>query len=377
MTTSDRHATLHVGIDGRAFASPAAGVRRYARGLTRALAALPDLRVTVIGGGAGEGVPGGLPDGVEQVGEAWHPPGNPGWVLVGLPRSAARARVDVLHTLAYTAPFLAPMPVAVSIHDVSYARHPEWYPHERDALRRAYYRISAQRADAVIAPSHFSASEIQAAYGLGPDRVTVVPLAVEAMFAGSGPDGDADADAPLPGGIREPFALHVGEIHARRNPDVVLRALTTIEQRGGPAVPLVLAGVDRGEIAALTSQAPGRVVALGRVDDAVLARLYRRAALLVYPSRYEGFGFPIIEAMAAGLPVVASNAASLPEVAGDAALLVDPEDADGWADAVTRILHDATLRDDLVARGKARAAGFTWGRTARLTADVYRRLVRA
>lgn len=367
MSTPDRRSPLHVGIDGRAFSSPAAGIRRYARGLTRALAALPDIRVTLLGG-SGDGVPGE----VARVDEAWHPPGNPGWVLMGLPRSAARARVDVLHALAYTAPFLAAMPVVVTVHDVSYARHPEWYPHERDAFRRAYYRISAQRANALITPSHFSASEIHAAYGIGLDRVAVVPMAVETTFADAG-DG---AEVPLPDGLLDPFALHVGDIHARRSPDVVLRALAAIERRGGPAVPLVLAGVDRGEVTALASLAPGRVFALGRVDEAVLTTLYRRAALLVYPSRYEGFGFPIIEAMAAGLPVVASNAASLPEVAGDAALLVDPEDADGWADAVTRLLHDAALRADLVTRGKARAAEFTWARTARLTADVYRRLVR-
>jgi len=289
-----------------------------------------------------------------------------------LPRSSSRAGVDVLHALSYTAPFHAAMPVVVTVHDVSYARHPEWYPHERDAIRRFYYRFSAQRADAVITPSHFSASEIQAAYGIGADRVSVVPMAVEP----TGPEA-GDAEAPLPDGVLEPFALHVGDIHARRSPDVVLRALARVAERGGPALPLVLAGVDRGEVAALSSQAPGRVVALGTVDEGVLATLYRSATLLVYPSRYEGFGFPLIEAMAAGLPVVASNAASLPEVAGDAALLVDPEDMDGWADAVTRLLHDAALRNDLIVRGRVRAAEFTWGRTARLTADVYRRLVRA
>jgi len=368
LSTPVRSSLLHVGIDGRAFSSPAAGIRRYARGLTGALMALPDLRITVLGGG-----PEGVPPGVRQTGEAWHPPGNPGWSLLGLPRSAARAGVDVLHALAYTAPFWARMPVVVTIHDVSYARHPEWYPHQRDPFRRAYYRLSAQRADAVITPSHFSASEIQAAYGIGAERVAVVPMAVEPAFMEAA-DG---VGAPLPAGVPEPFALHVGDIHARRSPDVVLRALAAIEQRGGPSLPLVLAGVDRGEVEALSSQVPGRVFALGTVDEGVLATLYRRAALLVYPSRYEGFGFPLIEAMAAGLPVVASNAASLPEVAGDAALLVDPEDMDGWADAITRLLHDPTLRDDLIARGRTRAAGFNWGRTARLTADVYRRLVRA
>jgi glycosyltransferase involved in cell wall biosynthesis len=365
LSPRDGRSALHVGIDGRAFASPAAGIRRYAGGLTRALLALPDIRVTVIGGERGD-----APDGAGQVDEAWHPPSNPGWVLVGLPRSAARAGIDVLHSLAYTAPFAARMPVAVTVHDVSYARHPEWYPHERDPIRRAYYRISATRADAVITPSHFSASEIQAAYGIAADRIAVVPMAFDAAIAAAG-------EVPLPAGLREPFALHVGDIHTRRSPAVVVRALEAVERRGGPRLPLVLAGVDRGEVAVLSAEAQGRVVALGTVDEPLLATLYRRATLLAYPSRYEGFGLPLIEAMSAGLPVVASNVTSLPEVAGDAALLVDPEDADAWAGAVTRLLHDAALRDGLIARGRARAGEFTWARTARLTADVYRRLVRA
>ena len=356
---------LHVGIDGRAFTSPAGGVRRYARGLTAALTTLDGVRVTVIGGD-----PAAMPPGTVVQPEALHPPGNPGWVLVGLPRSAARAGVDVLHTLAYTAPFHAAMPVVVSVHDVSYARHPEWYPHQRDWVRRAYYRLSARRADAVVAPSHFSASEIEAAYGLTGDRVSVVPLGVEAAFGA--PRGQ---DEPLPAGVREPFALHVGDVHARRNPDVVLRALASLDGRGAPPVQLVLAGVDRGEVEALGAEASaGRVVGLGPVSESMLLTLYRRAFVLVYPSRYEGFGFPLIEAMASGLPVIASRAASIPEVAGDAALLVDPEDAGAWADGLVRLLADDAFRADLVSRGRERAALFTWERTARLTLGVYLRV---
>ncbi len=364
MTTPQAEA-LHVGIDGRAFTSPAAGVRRYARGLTTALATLTDVRVTVIGGD-----PATMPPGIAVQAEALHPPGNPGWVLVGLPRSAARAGVEVLHTLAYTAPFHAAMPVVVSVHDVSYARHPEWYPHQRDWVRRAYYRLSARRADAVVAPSHFSASEIEAAYGLTGDRVSVVPLGVEAAFGA--PRGE---DEPLPAGVREPFALHVGDVHARRNPGVVLRALASLNRRGAPPVQLVLAGVDRGEVEGLAAAAEtGRVVGLGSVSEATLLTLYRRAFVLVYPSRYEGFGCPLIEAMASGLPVMASRAASIPEVAGDAALLVDPEDAGAWADGLVRLLADDAFRAELVSRGRERAALCTWERTARLTRDVYRRV---
>lgn len=367
MSTSGSASLLRVGIDGRAFTSPAAGIRRYAQGLTASLVSLPDVAVTIVGGHAGT-----VPSGAAHEPEAWHPPGNPGWVLVGLPRTARRARVDILHALAYTAPFRAAMPVVLTVHDVSYARHPEWYPHERDHLRRLYYRLSAQRAAVVITPSQFSGSEIQAAYGLTAARIAVVPMGVEKTFAQVNPSHDA----LLPNGVREPFALHVGDVHARRNPDVVLRALAALERRGGPAIPLVLAGVDRGEVAALSSLAPGRVVALGAVSEPVLQALYRRAFVLVYPSRYEGFGFPLIEAMAAGLPVVASRAASLPEVAGDAALLVEPEDVDAWAGALTRLMAEPELREGMIARGRARAEQFTWERTARLTVDVYRSLVR-
>lgn len=359
---------LHAGIDGRAFSSPAAGIRRYARGLTAALRALPGVRVTIIGGD-----PAAVPPGMTLQPEVPHPPGNPGWVLVGLPRSAARAGVDVLHALAYTAPFHAAMPVVVTVHDVSYARHPEWYPHQRDWVRRAYYRLSAQRADAVVTPSNFSASEIQAAYGLTADRVSVVPMGVEPTF-GLDPGGHE----ALPAGVREPFLLHVGDVHARRNPDVVLRALARLDRRGEPPVQLVLAGVDRGEVEALGPEASaGRVVGLGTVSEVTLLTLYRRAVALVYPSRYEGFGFPLIEAMAAGLPVIASRAASIPEVVGDAALLVDPEDEGAWADGLLRLRADAAFRTELASRGRDRAALFTWERTARLTLDVYRRVAGA
>ena len=132
---------LRIGIDGRAFASPAAGVRRYLEGLVPALLDFADApEVVALGGEAG------IPSGLARVEAPAHPATNAGWTLVGLPRAAAKAAVDLIHAPAYTAPFWAPVPVVLTIHDVSYARHPEWYPYRRDWARRAFYRRSARGA---------------------------------------------------------------------------------------------------------------------------------------------------------------------------------------------------------------------------------------
>lgn len=293
---------------------------------------------------------------------------------MGLPRTAARARVDVLHAPAYTAPFVAPVPVVLTIHDVSYERNPEWYPYRRDWIRRAFYRRSARSAAHILTDSQFSSAEIQAVYGIDRRRITVAPLGVSPTFASA----DATLPCELPSEIGIPFVLHVGDVHERRNLIVAVDAVLEARRRFGalPALSLVLAGVDRGAGDALCAiareaGAPEAVVRLGRVDEDLLHSLYRCATALVYPSRYEGFGFPVIEAMAAGTPVIASRAASIPELAGDAAILLDPDDQDGWTEAIVKVVNDEHARAHMRAAGLARATLFTWERTARITRDVY------
>jgi alpha-1,3-rhamnosyl/mannosyltransferase len=360
---------LRIGIDGRAFTSAAGGVRRYTEGLAGALAALGEpLDLVSLGGRDGGAIPGGI----THVPEPSHPPTNLGWTLVGLPRAAARAGVDLIHAPAYTAPFWAGVPVVLTIHDVSYARHPEWYPYRRDWARRAFYRRSARAASHVITDSDFSAREIHAAYGIAPSKITVVPLGVAPAFA---EEGASD----LPAGVTEPYVLHVGDLHERRNLPVVVDAVLAARRHFGAAaaLSLVLAGIDRGVAGALCAiareaDAPDAVVVLGQVSEERLRALYRGATALVYPSLYEGFGLPVLEAMASGTPIIASRAASIPEVAGDAGLLLDPLDVGAWTNAIVTVANDERMRERMRAAGRARAASFTWDRTARATLAVYR-----
>jgi len=358
---------MRLAIDGRAFSSPAGGVRRYVSELVRALLALepaPDIVV------CGAGVDAIVPDGTDRVEAAWSPPSNAGWAAVGLPLTLRRARFDVFHAPAYTAPLWGARPLVVTLHDVSYARHPEWYPHANDPMRRAFYRASARRANRVITDSSFSRREIEAAYGLRADRIDVVPLAASAIFT-------ASPDVP-----REPFVLHVGDLHTRRNLPMLLDAVIDLRrsQPGAAGCRLVLAGTDRGLLAPLTAAAakagaPDALEYAGTPSDEALRDLYRRASVFAYPSRYEGFGLPVLEAMACGAPVVATSAGAVPEVTGDAAPCIDPDDARAWRDALVALITSPARRAMASDASVRRAAVFSWAETARLTRDTYARVV--
>jgi len=263
----------------------------------------------------------------------------------------------------------------VTIHDISFALHPELFtPAERLVFSRLI-PASARRAGAVITDSEHSRRDIIGRWGLSPSKVVVIPLAPASSFRPMDRDGAAER-LRARFGLPERFILNAGRLQPRKNLGRLVRAYGRARKEGGVAIPLVIAGRKKYKYEdvekAISSTGLGESVIMpGPVPDEDLPALYSAAEVFVFPSLYEGFGLPPLEAMACGTPVVASNAASLPEVLGDAALLFDPLDEEAMTGAMVRALTDPDLRESLRARGLARASQFTWERTARETLNVY------
>ena len=385
-----------IGIDVGTLVFPAGGVRRYVRELLNALpeaaqATNAPVDFVAVGTPAGSDLPASLTKGPGIA----NLPTNLARAVVSLPWAVGRAALDLFHAPAYTSPLVGTTPVVVTIHDVSYARRPEFYAHPAGHMRQWFYRRSALRAARIITDSVFSQREITAAYDVPASRIAVVPLGVGAPFTAGGerdpgpdpstrPNEAASLRASGPGlrteGVRQPYFLHVGDLHPRRNVEMAARAVVEISRgraaAGGAPVQLVCAGTDSGSAAAVRAVfngagLPGAVCLTGAVSENELLALYRGASAFVYPSRYEGFGLPVLEAMACGIPVVALRAGSVPEVLGDAGILVDEGDDRGFIEALTSLLARRDLAVDLAERGAARARAFTWARTARETMAVY------
>jgi glycosyltransferase involved in cell wall biosynthesis len=297
---------------------------------------------------------------------------------IGVPRAAAQLRADLLHVPYFAPPLWAPMPVVATVLDIIPLLLPE-YRGGRGV--RAYMRLvarGARRADHVIAISDDSRGDIIRWLGCAPEQVSTIPLAAGPQYR---PLDRAQAAAQVAEryGLRAPFVYYVGGLDARKNVATLVRAWQRLRQAGGPQATLAIAGRALGTDARLFPDIDALIAELGLADS--IRRidvprednplLYNAATAFAYPSRYEGFGMPPLEAMACGTPTVVAAASSLPEVVADAALLAAPDDVSAWAGALWRLLADAALRDELRARGFARAAQFSYDRVARATVAVY------
>jgi glycosyltransferase involved in cell wall biosynthesis len=369
---------MRVGIDYTAAVRQQAGIGRYTRGLIAALAELDhETRYVLFSAGR------------DPSGRAW--PANFRWralpltdrhlsllwqrLRVPLPVEAFTGRLDLFHSPDFVLPPVARARTVLTVHDLSFMRYPECSSKPLlDYLMRSV-PPAVRRADAILADSESTRRDLVELLQVEPERITVVYPGVEPHFC---PGGD---DAAVPAtlaryGIRRPYLLGVGTLQPRKNFCLLIRAYHALRQQRRIPHQLVIAGgrgwlFDEIHDTIRTLYLEEQVQLTGFVADGDLPALYRGADVFAFPSLYEGFGIPVLEAMACGTPVVTSTASSLPEAAGEAALLVDPNDVDALTEALWRVIEDSALRNALCARGFEQVKRFSWAESARRLQAVY------
>lgn len=375
---------MRIGLDYRAALIGGAGIARYVRNLAGALRrAAPHHDLVLVAPFFGE---------FRRriaLAESFLPPGAirafrriPGRLVRlldagGLLRAETVAGpLDVWHHTDYIRHPRSRGPAVATLFDVSYLVDPAFHG-RRNALRlAATSRWLIERARRIIAISAFAREGIARHHGVPEERIDVTPLGVDPVFLASRSDEDRDALRRRLG-LRGDYVLHVGTLEPRKNIPRLLRAFRAAD-RGAPGHVMVLAGAAgwlMEDLPALIRDLDlrGRVLETGRLSDPDLVTLMSGARCLAYPSLHEGFGLPPLEGMAQGVPVLTSRGSAMEETAGDAALLVDATCEEDIARGLLALLRDDTLRADLVARGRGRAATFTWERTAELTLRSYAR----
>jgi glycosyltransferase involved in cell wall biosynthesis len=295
------------------------------------------------------------------------------WMQLVLPRILAELKPDLVHFTNYLAPLASRVPYVVSVHDMTLSLFPGFHTLKKRVLTSTLVPYVARRARMILAPSESTRRDVVRLLGVEPGRVRVIPYAASPRFR---PAAAAPERLFALHGVRPPYFLYVGTLEPRKNLVRALRAFARVRHEL-PRHRFVLVG-ERGwkyqEILreARRPELADRVSFLGYVAEAHLPLLYSNAVALVYPSLYEGFGLPVVEAMACGAPVLTSRSSSLEEIAGGCALLVDPTDELGLAEGLRALGTNEELRRSLAERGRGRIAAFSWERTGRETVAAYR-----
>ncbi len=385
--------TIRVALNGWFLASPATGTGQYLRELAaamRPLAAACGVEFSLISPQdltpspfpVREGVKDNLipPSSLREGGVRSARPLLPGdlgkveFEQLTFPRAAGRAGFNLLHVPYFAPPMFSSLPVVVTVHDLIPVVLPEYRGSVLVRLYTALAVAGARRANTLIADSQASKRDILARLRVPAERVHVIYLAANPRYR---PITDAEEIARVRGkySLPEKFVLYLGGFDVRKNVGVVAQAFSTLESEKAAGWRLVLAGRVPQGTSALSADVrrlsgPGTLF-IGEVAEEDKPALYSAAAAFVYPSRYEGFGLPPLEAMSCGTPVLCANTSSLPEVVGEAGILLNPDSPQEWTGALRAVLNDEGTRKDLQARGLRRAGNFSWELTARETLQVY------
>ena len=300
------------------------------------------------------------------------------WEQFVQPLALRRAKIDLLHALAFVAPLAAPCPFVVTVYDLSFLRFPEAFrPFNRWYLSR-FTANTVKRAEVVMTISESTRRDVIDLLGVAPDRVCTVYCGVDEEFKPL-PEPEIaafKAKQQLP----DTFVLFLGTLEPRKNVDGLIKAYAQWKARDPKAPLLVVAGgkgwyYDKIFQLVESLNLTDSIRFPGYVPQADLPLWYNAASLFVYPSHFEGFGLPVLEAMACGTPVITSTVSSLPEVAGNAAQLIDPAEPAALAEAMANVMSQSDLQFDMKEKGLAQAAQFSWDKTAQQTAAIYGRVV--
>lgn len=373
---------LRIGINGRSIFRRLTGVQNYTREVTRALLALgaPDVDFTVFAGREGRaGTEPGLPLSTSRM-----PAGSPAtglaWEQTVLKRMAKKAGIDLLFNPANVAPLYPPVPSVITIHDLAFLLFPHYFSRAFGMYYRTAVPRMAAQAARVITDSESTRSDLIEHMSVAPKKIEVIPLGVSPDFRRRVTRQEMD-EVRQRHHLPPKYFLSISSLEPRKNLKGILAAWEVLPADVKEAHRLVVVGAgnriyaDPGLAEAMNRQQPGTVLTPGYIPAEDLPAVYRMATALVFPSLYEGFGLPVLEAMSASTPVITSNRSSLPEVAGHAAVLIDPESREELAAAMELVATDSGTRNLLVERGKKRAAGFTWEQTASRTLEVLRSVI--
>jgi glycosyltransferase involved in cell wall biosynthesis len=295
---------------------------------------------------------------------------------VALPLELRREKADLFHAPHYVLPALTPCRSVVTIHDCIHLRFPQYLPNRLGyAYARSALWIATHRSARVFTVSEASKRDILEYFDVPESKIAVIYNAIDERF-NEEPAADEVMRVKERYQLNDPFILYAGNIKPHKNLERLIEAFHLVRLQGRSELELIIIGDEISKLQSLRRAVHKydihrNVRFLGYVPDKTLAVLYRLASVFVFPSLYEGFGLPPLEAMASGTPVVTSNVSSLPEVVGDAAVLVDPYKAEAIADGILTVLRSSHIREDLRKRGLARAKEYSWARSVQRVRDIY------